>query len=183
MIEQLTDYLINLPSPGTSPMHAALSTAGMLAELGPTVTKVNLIDTRDTDGNPPYCRFYDTGEVQTVVTFITGPNRIWIEAIAMQVECAAYGPTPGIAGARADYLRLAVEGKLQSLKSSILGGAITARSDLGGTASTDTIEQIFINGGKPAKPPQGPGEDVDNPHWTVTRVLRVDVWVRRARMA
>jgi hypothetical protein len=181
MIYQLINYLIAQPSTSTSPLAVALSNPALLTELGPTVTAVNLVDTRNQEGDPPIVRLYDTGEVQPLQDFIAGPNRIWMETLAMQFECSAYGPTQSIAGIRADHLRLAVEGKIQQVLGSISSGTLQI-TDLVGSGSTDEIKWARIVAGKPTRPPMGPGEDVDNPQWTVTRVSRLELTVMRKRL-
>lgn len=181
MVSELINYLINLPTPTTSPLYLALNTAGLLTQMGSTVTAIKLIDTRDTEMNPPYVRLWDTGEVSNLVDFVAGQKRSYIEQLFMGVECSAYGPTPSSAGARADYLRLAAEGAIQPLISAFTTTELPIRTDLAGTASTDSIFLIRIVGGRAKPPPMGPGEDVASPHWVVSREFRVEVQVKRTR--
>lgn len=186
MIYQLIDYLINLPSPASSPMALALNgSSALLAELGGTngpVAGVNLVDNRDTEMNPPMVRFYDTGEIVPLVDFLAGVGRAYMEKEVMQVECAAYGPTVTIASIRAEYLQLAVKGKLQSLIGGVQSAGLPARTDLAGSNSVDVIKRVIITGSRSTKPPEGPGAAAEA-QWTVERVLRVEVWVGHSMAA
>jgi hypothetical protein len=182
VISQLIDYLIHQPSDTASPMAVALSASALLSELGSTVTRVNLVDNRDTEMNPPYVRLWDTGEVSNLVDFVAGQKRSYIEKLFMGVECAAYGPTPSSAGARADYLRLAAEGAIQPLISGYSPSDLPGRTDLAGSGATDEIFLVRIVGGRSNPVLMGPGDDVNKPHWTATRNFRVEVQVKRTRL-
>lgn len=186
MISQLISYLIDLPTPTSSPMALALNgSSALLAELGGTsgpVVAINFIDNRDTEMNPPLVRFYDTGEIVPLADFLAGAGRAYMEKEFMQVECAAYGPTVTIASARAEYLQQAVRGKLQSLIGGVQSAGLPPRTDLVGSNSTDVIKRVIITGSRSTKPPMGPGSD-STAQWTVERVLRVEVWVGHSMAA
>lgn len=181
MISQLIDYLINLPSPTTSPLYLALNVDDLLDELGDTVTAVNLVDTRDTEMNPPYIRLWDTGEVNNIQDFVAGGKRSFVEQLFLGVECSAYGPTPSTAGARADYLRLAAEGAIQPLISGYSPSDLPGRTDLAGSGATDEIFFVRIVGGRPNPQVMGPGTETAQ-QWTATRNFRVEVQVKRTRL-
>jgi hypothetical protein len=182
MIYELISYLIGLPTPATSPLALALNTTEMLAFLGDTVTGIDFIDTRNTEMNPPYVRLWDTGEVSNIVDFVAGGKRCYVEQLFMGVECAAYGPSARIAGARAEYLRLATEGAVQPLISGYSPSDLPNHTDLAGSGSTDEIFLVRIVGGRSRPSPMGPGDDVDKPHWTVQKDFRVEVQVKRTRL-
>lgn len=185
MISQLIDYLIHQPSDSTSPMAVALGAGALLSELGDTVTAISLIDTRDTEGDPPYCKFWDTGEIEQFsppADYVVGAARSYMEKEFMHVECAAYGPTVTIASSRAEYLQQAVRGKLQSLIGGVQSAGLAARNDLAGSNSVDVIKRIIIKGSRPAPPPMGPGT-FEQVQWTVSRVFRVEVWVGHSMAA
>lgn len=181
MISQLIDYLIHQPSDSTSPMAVCLGAGALLSELDDTVTAISLIDTRDTEGDPPYIRLWDTGEVNNIQDFVAGGKRSFVEQLFLAVECSAYGPTPSTAGARADYLRLAAEGAIQPLISGYSPSDLPGRTDLAGSGATDEIFLVRIVGGRTNPQVMGPGTETAQ-QWTTTRNFRVEVQVKRTRL-
>jgi hypothetical protein len=175
VISQLISYLINLPTPSTSPMALALNgSSALLAELGDTVTAVSLVSTRNQDGDPPYCRFYDNGSRSNDAMFLGGSYQ---ELQIMVVECAAYGPTDSIAEQRASYLKRAVRGKILSLIGTFHSGVPGPATDLTGSSATDNIAAVTILPGLDEPVISGPGDNPAKPSFTCIRKLQVGVRV------
>lgn len=184
MISQLISYLIDLPTPTSSPMALALNgSSALLAELGGTsgpVVGVNLVSTRDQSGDPPYCRFYDPGDRPVEASFLGRPRGI-AEIGFLMVECAAYGPTDSIASTRAEYLMMAVEGQIQTLINSYFA-ALSPMVDLVGSNSYNKISMVNIVGGVKRDVIKGPGSDVTN-QFTATCTVKVQVRLFKSRAA
>jgi hypothetical protein len=177
MISHLISYLIDLPTPATSPMALALNVPALLTELGGSVgvvTSVNLVSTRNSEGDPPYCRFYDKGSRSNDAMFLGGSYQ---EMQIMVVECAAYGPTDLIATERAGYLKRAVRSKIQSLIGTFHSGVPGPATDLTGSAATDNIASVTILPGLDEPTTSGPGPNTNNPQWVTISRLQVGVRV------
>jgi hypothetical protein len=181
MISQLIDYLIHSPSDAASPLAVALGANDLKTYVSDPPKAITLVDTRDQEGNPPYCRLYDTGEVNNIQDFVAGGHRCYIEQLFMGVEVAAYGPSASVAGNRADYLRLAAEGAIQPLISGFSPSDLPGRTDLTGSGATDTIFLVRIAGGRSNPPVMGPGVET-TAQWTATRNFRIEVQVKRTRL-
>lgn len=180
MVNLLISYLLTQPSPTTAPLVTALQNSNLLTQLGGSDVTVNLVNTRDWEGNPPYVRLYDSGDVVPFQTFIAGAERIWIEKLYMHIEVAANGTAPGAADLNADYLRLAAEGAIQPLTKTIPANDLTL-TDLGGSNSKDEIKKILILGAAPNRTPMGPGRDETDPKGTSKKTSRVELWVQHTR--
>ena len=170
MIETLINYIAHNPSDTTSPLYLELNTADMLVAQG-SVDKVRLYDANSSEGNTPYVKLSDGGARQRLSTYLGGS---YLEKQTMVCECVALGATPLSAINRAELLKLAVEGEVKKLQSSLTG--LTTRLDLGGTSSSEQIVNVQIASPDSETPVQG-----QTNKFTATRTALIDVFVFKGR--
>jgi hypothetical protein len=170
MIEQFINYISHNPTDETSPLFLELNTTSMLTAQGGS-DKVRLYDSNAQEGNSPYVKLYDKGQRQRMATFLGGS---YTEKQTLVCECVALGASPLSATNRAELLKLAVEGEVKKLQSGIM--ALTTRTDLGGTASTETIVNLQIGSVDQETPVSGQKEE-----FTATRTALIELWVFKQR--
>jgi hypothetical protein len=174
MIEAFIDYAAHQPTDTTSPLYLELNTAGMLgAQFGNSLTsdRVTIYDANAQIGNTPYVKLYDRGQRQRMQTFLGGS---YIEKQTLVCECVALGASALSATNRAELLKLAVEGFVKTQQSGIM--SLTTRTDLGGTASTESIVSLQIGSPDQETPVQG-----QSPRFTATRTALIELWVSMER--
>jgi hypothetical protein len=174
MIEQFINYISHNPTDETSPLFLELNTTAMLLALGNATEqpdKVRIYDSNAQEGNSPYVKLYDKGQRQRMATFLGGS---YTEKQTLVCECVALGASALSAIDRAELLKLAVEGEVKKLQSGIM--ALTTRTDLGGTASTETVVNLQIGSVDQETPVSGQKEE-----FTATRTALIELLVFKGR--
>jgi hypothetical protein len=139
--------------------------------MGSGADKVRLYDNNASEANMPYVRLLDKGQRQRMATFLGGS---YTEKQTLVCECVATGATALSATNRAELLKLAVEGEVKKLQSGIM--SLTIRTDLGGTASTESIVSLQIGSPDQETPTTGKGRE-----YTATRTALIELWVYKER--
>lgn len=173
MVENFISYLIHQPSDSTSPLFLELNTADMLTALGSPDSGVHVYDVNASEANLPYVKLYDNGGRQRMATFLGGSYQ---EKQTLTVDCVVSGLNPLSATNRAELLKMAVEGEIKKLQSSLAG--LTVRTDLGGTSSTENVSAIQIGSVDREQPVTG-----DNNKYIATRRAIIEIWVFKNRKA
>lgn len=173
MIEVLITFLAHTPTDATSPLYLELNTVAMLAAMGGP-DKVRVYDTNASEGNSPYVKLSDQGKRQRVDTFLGGS---YTEKQTLVCECVALGASAASATNRAELLKLAVEGEVKKLQSGIM--SLTTRTDLGGTASIETVGNLQI-GSVEQETPVVVAKDGKS---VATRTALIELWVFKGRLA
>ena len=172
MIEQFINYIAHTPADTGSPLYLELNKPAMLTAQGNVNGKVTIYDSNAATGDSPYVKLSDQGKRQRMATFLGGS---YTEKQTLVAECVALGTSAFSATDRAELLKLAVEGLAKKLQSGIM--ALTTRTDLGGTASTETVVAWQIGSVEQETPVV-----VDkNGKSVATRTALVELWVFKER--
>jgi hypothetical protein len=172
MIEQFIDYIAHSPTDETSPLYLELNTTAMLTAQGNVNGKVTLYDANAQLGDSPYVKLSDQGGRERAAKFTNGGS-YW-EKQWVTCECVALGATALSATNRAELLKLAVEGFAKKVKIDL--SVFPTRTDLGGTASTESIGLVDIGDVDRETPVVGQA-----PKFTATRTALIELWVFKQR--
>jgi hypothetical protein len=173
VVEAFINYIAHSPSDVLSPLFLELNTSAMLTAMGDASGKVTIYDNNAQAADTPYVKLSDEGSREMKTKFTNGGS-YW-EKQLVTCECVALGETPLSAANRAELLKLAIEGFAKKLRIDL--SIFATRTDLGGTASTETIGLIDIANVTQEKPltVAKDGKSV------ATRTALIELWVFKER--
>lgn len=181
MLEIVTQNLVALPTPTTSPIYLALNTTANKTAMG----GVSAIGVYDCHGHAiqaaspvPYVRFIPTSEVVDQKQALGGQGNTQT-ILVLQVEYVANGTTEYEAQLRARQLRIEVETKLKALQGTSFFNAL----QVAGPSSTNAYDLVtgWLIKSMPDPVVQGGGTNPTGQKFQAKKYTRLEVMVTYKR--